>query len=71
MTPRRRRGDEAVAQCRGQHEVGHMIEGKGALEAVLRDFTLGEHGAGIVDQDINARFRGRYRCSHAIHFGKA
>jgi hypothetical protein len=55
---RRRAGDEAPDQPGGQHEIGHVIEREGALEPVLGDGAAGEHGAGIVDQHVDARLRG-------------
>jgi hypothetical protein len=39
----------------GEDEIGHVVEGKGALEAFRGDFPRGENIAGIVDEHVDPR----------------
>ena len=69
--PRRRRGDELVAQRFGQHEIGHVVEGEGELEALGRHPPVGEEGAGVVDQHVDARLARGDRLSDLARFRHA
>src|SRR6476661_8505788 len=53
--PSRRRGAQPVIETVRQHEITHVVERKGQLQAVFGDLPLAEHGAGVVDENINAR----------------
>ena len=47
-----------------------MIERECALETVGRDFALGEHRSGIVEQDVDARLRCGDVCRGPPDLGK-
>ena len=68
---RRRRGDELVAQRLGQHEIGHVVEREGQFEAFGRHPPLGKEGAGVVDQDVDARLARGDRRSDLARLGHA
>jgi hypothetical protein len=53
--PRRRRSTQALLQAMGQDEIGHVVQGEGALEPFRRDLPRREKAAGIVDQDVDTR----------------
>ena len=63
-----RRRDEALFQAIAQHEIGHMVQREGTLEAILGEPALIEHSAGIVDEHIDARFERRNLGGEMIHF---
>ena len=52
--PGRGGGRELVAQQRGEREIRHMVQRKSALEPVRGDLAAPEHGAGVVDQHVDA-----------------
>ena len=49
------RRDQAVAKPLSEDEIRHVVQGKRALEALRADLTREEEGAGIVDEDVDAR----------------
>jgi hypothetical protein len=52
------RGEQALPQAMGQDEIGHVIEGEGALEPFRRDLPRGKEAAGIVDENVDAGLLG-------------
>ena len=56
-----RAGAEAMsflAQRLGQHEIGHVVEGEGQLQPLGRHQPVGKEGAGVIDENIDARLAG-------------
>ena len=51
---RRRAGREQVGQLGGQQEARQVIQGEGQLVPVRRKTPAAEHGAGVVDQHVEA-----------------
>ena len=75
--PRRRGRDELVAKRRRHDEIGHVVQREGELQPLRRHMPLGEHGAGVVDQHVDARLArrdgetGAPGLRHARKVGKA
>jgi hypothetical protein len=63
-------GQEPVAQEMCHDEVSKVVCGEGEFEAVDCRRAAVEHCAGIVHQDVDARFRRGNLSRHAFHFRK-
>ena len=50
---------QLVEQRVRQHEIGHVVDREGRLQAFGSDAPVGENGAGVVDQHIDARLARR------------
>ncbi len=66
-----RAGDEALGQRFGEHEIRHVVEREGALEAVRREGAAREDRARIVDQHVDARRGCGDLAADALGFGQA
>ena len=66
--PCRRRREQGLAQTVAEHEIGHVVEGKGALEPFGGEAAIAEDRTGIVDQDIDPPLLRRDLGRHALDF---
>jgi hypothetical protein len=66
--PRRRRREQGFAQAVTEHEIGHVVEGKGALDPFGGEAAKAEDRTGIVDQDIDPALLCRDLGRHAFDF---
>jgi hypothetical protein len=57
LTTRAGAGHKALAQSLRHDKISHMIERERKFEPILGELAGGEHGAGIVDQDVDTGFR--------------
>ena len=51
-----------------EHEIGHVVEGKGALESFGSEAAIAEDRTGIVNEDIDPLLRCRNVGCHAFDF---